>query len=1504
MRFTVQLRTRILISGCIILNFIFLPFIAPAQPGNDACGSATVLVSSYTAANTTGTLKDNTTNVGATATPGIAAFCGNAASPDVWYSFVAQSTMPTINLNTMGTNMDNAPRLQLFNTTSCTVATLNANSNNCVSGTNVTTLSMTPATALTIGTTYLIRVFSNGNNVTATPSSTWNFNINVVDPAPANDACAAAVSLTSGITCANTAGTLYSATATASISAFCGNTTSPDVWYSFVAQTTSPTISLSSMGSNLDNTPRLQLFNTNSCTIGTINANSNNCVSGTNVTTLSLTPLTALTVGNTYLVRVFTTTAMTNTGSTWNFNICVTDPAPANDGCAAAVTLTSAPTCNTVAGTLYASTATASISAFCGNTTSPDVWYSFVAKTTSPTISLSNMGSNMDNTPRLQLFNTSSCTIGTLNSNSNNCVSGASTTTLDLTPATALTIGNTYLVRVFTTTAMTGLRSTWNFDICVTDPPPSYDVCATPVILAPGTTCSGTAGSLYAATATASISAFCASSTSPDVWYSFVATSTSPIVTLSGMGSDMDNAPRLQLFNTNSCTVATLNANSNNCVSGTNVTTLSLNTASSLTIGATYLVRVFTNSPTTGTPATWAYTICVTNPPANDDCSGALSLTPASTCGNIGGTLLFANPTSGLPGSCGNATAADVWYSFTAQTSYPTIALSSVGATFSSASPRIQILEGTCGSLNSIACGTTTSLNTATNPGGAGLTIGNVYFVRISSNSATIPVSGTWTFNICITDPVAGRVDYSKSYVNISKGLNGGTVDPGDTLEIRATLAILSKGADSLAFFDTLYHNQGFKFVPGSITLRTNEGKIYGTPFSDGYDSDAGWRLQNGSDTVIQINIGVNANNVARGKLRNTSKPSFYNSSCIIMATYRVVVYAGYNTKINYRGGAITYRDTATGVYNKINFPSDSLIVYLSPGLCPNATSTTNAVGVESNGTFGAPSTGAPLARNRGTSAYSPAYTYAYFQSAAPQGPQDYYYGITNNTSARYTLLNNWGKADGSSPSYRVFTLWDIIGDHTGAANTSQGNAPCDTTKPVSPTNPCGYMLVINSSYKTDTAFQYTVSNLCPNTYYEISAWIRNICYKCGCDSNGVGASGGGYIPLAAGDSSGVQPNLAYQVDGIDYYTTGNIRYTGTTPTGSDATNSWIKKGFTYLTGSNQTSFRLTLRNNAPGGGGNDWALDDITVATCLPNMSYSPSLSPTICDSNTLTIYDTVRSYFNTYNYYKWQRSTNGGSNWADLTAATGPVATTYNGSSYQYVSSYTIPPSQTTLADSGNLYRVIVATTTPNLANTDCQFTDGISIITLDVMNCYIPLKIDLLTFNGKLANDHSHLNWSTTEDEPVQFEIERSLDGINFTKIGSVMGTKQPGINQYSFVDPGTFETKAWYRIGMINQKNKKKYSRIIKLTKEQIDFAIGNIINPFSSELAFEVVISNAAKLEISLTDMYGKVYKTRYLSAYSGVNSISLKNMNALPAGMYILSVKNKNAQINNMVLKK
>ena len=169
-------------------------------------------------------------------------------------------------------------------------------------------------------------------------------------------------------------------------------------------------------------------------------------------------------------------------------------------------------------------------------------------------------------------------------------------------------------------------------------------------------------------------------------------------------------------------------------------------------------------------------------------------------------------------------------------------------------------------------------------------------------------------------------------------------------------MVIRSNTLDSLAFLDTLYHNGGVRLVPSTIALRTNEGKIYKS-FTDASGDDAGYRYTNGLDTIIRINIGTGASSSARGSLANTSKPSIFGSSCIIMATYRVVVYGAYNSTINVGGGKIMIRDAGTGMASNLSLSQRNAIIYSSPGLCPNAVSATNAIGGDYNGTFGTPAT-------------------------------------------------------------------------------------------------------------------------------------------------------------------------------------------------------------------------------------------------------------------------------------------------------------------------------------------------------------------------------------------------------------------------------------------------------------------------------------------------------------------------------------------------------------------
>ena len=728
---------------------------------------------------------------------------------------------------------------------------------------------------------------------------------------------------------------------------------------------------------------------------------------------------------------------------------------------------------------------------------------------------------------------------------------------------------------------------------------------------------------------------------------------------------------------------------------------------------------------------------------------------------------------------------------------------------------------------------------------------------------------------------LAQNIDFGKSYINVTKGLNGGTVETGDTLEIRASLVVRSGRYDSCRYQDVV--PAGTAYITGTVRVLTNEGKIY-KQFTDVAGDDPGWI----SGANITINLGYNqtdqpATSFRRGRVRNTHKPSFFGGTCIMIASFRVRVTAPTGTNISTGGGNMTYR-SGTSPVQTFTFPANLIRVFSNYGICSN-TIGVNAIGTETNGTFGS---GRP--RNRGASANVPVgYTYQFFTT---NQPNDYNYGIANNTSTltNYTTSNAWPKPDPSTPTHRVFGVWDIIGDHTGAASPTAGNAAADTVA----NGNAGYMLIVNAAYRIDSAFQQTISGLCPNTYYEISCWIRNICSKCGCDSNGVGASGAGYIPTAAGDSAGVRPNLTFEVDGIDYYTTGNILYTG----------NWIKKGFTYLTGPFQTSFTLKFFNNAPGGGGNDWALDDISVSTCSPNMVYAPSNNPKVCDSNSIQIQDTIRSFFNNYVYYKWQRSTDGGGTWTDVTAPAGPVVPFWNGSAWEYVSTYNIPPSATTLADNGDMYRLIVATTLGNLTNPDCSFTDNTSIITLEVIDCQIPLAVKLISFKGEKNGSTAILKWATeNEEETYIYEIEKSVDGAHFTKTGQQFSYNHPGSNHYTFTDLHV-AGKTYYRIKIINNQGQYYYSKTILLNGENGKISFLTVINPFAEKLEFSLFNNaNDAGVIALLIDLSGRVILRKNIMLQRGENRVVFENTNTLAAGIYFLSIKNNQTSIQQKVYK-
>ncbi len=221
------------------------------------------------------------------------------------------------------------------------------------------------------------------------------------------------------------------------------------------------------------------------------------------------------------------------------------------------------------------------------------------------------------------------------------------------------------------------------------------------------------------------------------------------------------------------------------------------------------------------------------------------------------------------------------------------------------------------------------------------------------------------------------------------------------------------------------------------------------------------------------------------------------------------------------------------------------------------------------------------------------------------------YQYVTNDcpNDGFYTVRN-------SSTNCFTSTWHSLASDHTGNGN--------------------GYFMLVNASIQPSAFYVDTVRGLCGNSTYEFAAWIMNVILPSSCNGNGN------------------QPNLTFTIERtngvvLQTYNSANIP--------ALSTPVWKQFGFFFTTPAAGADIVLRIVNNAPGGCGNDLALDDITFRPCGPQLNptitgQTPTTSQ-ICtgSARSVTVNCAVSPGF-TNPVFQWQQRFNG-SPWADIPAA-----------------------------------------------------------------------------------------------------------------------------------------------------------------------------------------------------------------------------------------------------------
>ena len=309
-----------------------------------------------------------------------------------------------------------------------------------------------------------------------------------------------------------------------------------------------------------------------------------------------------------------------------------------------------------------------------------------------------------------------------------------------------------------------------------------------------------------------------------------------------------------------------------------------------------------------------------------------------------------------------------------------------------------------------------------------------------------------------------------------------------------------------------------------------------------------------------------------------------------------------------------------------------------------------------------------------------------------------------------------------------------------------------------------GLMMLINASYDTGAFYIDTIKNLCPNTTYEFAAWIVNVLRPIAC---------GGF---------GNRPNLTFKIEKTDGTIIGKYD-SGDIPT--SASPEWKQYGFFFTTTQGDDKVVIRLTNNAPGGCGNDLALDDITFRPCGPSVNVSISGSNNkdsigFCEGSNpgpLNLTGLVSSGYRNP-ALQWQLSSDGGATYTDISNAMGNTYTS-------------------NITGAGNyLYRLTVAES-GNLNSPACRINSNIvklNISPLPVVsaqsNSPVCGSADLMltATGGATYQWNGPNNFSSTQNTAVIQHPSQAYAGEYYVNVASDKGcSKKDSVNVGIFPSP---------------------------------------------------------------------------------------------------------------------
>jgi hypothetical protein len=184
-------------------------------------------------------------------------------------------------------------------------------------------------------------------------------------------------------------------------------------------------------------------------------------------------------------------------------------------------------------------------------------------------------------------------------------------------------------------------------------------------------------------------------------------------------------------------------------------------------------------------------------------------------------------------------------------------------------------------------------------------------------------------------------------------------------------------------------------------------------------------------------------------------------------------------------------------------------------------------------------------------------------------------------------------------------------------------------------------------------------------------------------------------------------------------------------------------------------------------------------------------------------------------------------------------------------------------------------------------------------------IILPVTWLSFKGETIKENkilmNSLHWQTSAElNAKHFDIERSIDGKNFVKIGQIAANGTTNIlNSYNFIDKNPKKV-SYYRLAQVDLDGKINYSIIISLAIKELRAEPILYPNPTTDVLHIFVPNTETEKAKVEIYDMLGRLMFSENIILSNKVVDINTQN---LKKGVYqvILSTSQHQYSIKTVI---